>query len=226
MDTPTKPIIGGILFCNSTSPGEGGKINGLGFFTSFLAWSFPTSVRIWHAVLTLYDFKERSVEILCSVSVNNRRKIKLPTAKIDFKIQKDNYGLIIDIPLRHIFEQEGLHTFYFNIDKSNIFIRIPIMVSKLPWPQFNSKQLEFLKTDPSIPHSFRINFTCPKCSRPFIFEDSIFPDEKLADGVLAFPQSGLFDCESCETKLHLKDIQGQLRSSIKSNVVNFMRGGK
>lgn len=224
MKKKQSPILSGAIFCNSSSPGESGKVDCRGIFTSFLVWAYPTSLRLWHAILTLHNLPEGASSVTAAISYGRGKKTNLATANI--KNKKEGLGNIIRIQLGYRFEREGMYILHFNIVGSTASIRVPVKVKTQPWPNFTKKQLEFLKKNPSIPHSIRMNVLCSECSRPYVFEETVFRDETLAGGVFPFPESGLIECESCSHKMHLKDIQGQLRSSIKTAVVNAMKGMK
>jgi len=218
------PQIAGTIFCNSASQGNDGKVNCRGVFTSFLAWAYPTSIRSWNAILTIYDLDEATTTISAAISYGQGKETKLATANI--QRGKFDIGNVINIPLRYRFENEGFHLVHFTVEDSIASLRVPVKVTTKPWPNFTKKQLQFLKENSSVPHSLRMNILCSKCSRPFTLEESVLPDEKLAGGVLPFPHTGEIECESCGHILYVRDIQGQLRDSIKNAVSESMRGGK
>ncbi|MCK4822393.1 hypothetical protein KA005_41905, partial [bacterium] len=126
----------------------------------------------------------------------------------------------------HKFQNEGLYIVHFNVVGTTKVLKIPLNVATRPWPNFTKKDLAFLKNNPSLPHSIRMIVTCSNCSSPYTFEENVLTKEKLVSGVLPFPDSGLFECNNCGHKLQLKDIQGQLRSSIKTAVTTAIRGAK
>jgi hypothetical protein len=218
------PILSGALFCNSASPAESGKLDCRGIFTTFLVWAYPTSLRLWHAILTLHNLPEGTSSVTAAISFGRGKKISLATVNI--RKTQEGLGNVISIPLGHRFKREGIYMLHFNLVGSKASLKVPVQVKIQPWPRFTKKQLEFLKKNHSIPHSLRMNVLCSECSRPYVFEETVLADEPLAGGVFPFPESGLFECESCRHKMHLKDIQGQLRSSIRMAVLNAMKGRK
>jgi len=218
------PKLAAAVFCNAVSKSESGKMNCQNIFTSFLAWAYPTAFRSWFAILTVYNLPPVGTTIAVSISCDRRKKTTL--ASVDIKREQEDLGSIINIPLHHKFQNEGLHFVHFNVVGTTKVLNIPLNVVTRPWPKFSKKDLEFLKNNPSIPHSIRVNVSCSNCSSPYTFEDNVLSKEDLVGGVLPFPDLGLFECNNCGLKLNLKDIQGQLRNSIKTAVSTASRGGK
>ena len=224
MSTTHHTILSGAVFCNSASRDESGKVNCSGVFTSFLAWAYPTSLRSWYAILTLHNLPEGSTSVTAAISFGRGKSTSLASVNIDKG--REDLGSVICLPLRYKFDREGLYTVHFNILGTAIALEVPLKVATQTWPRLTNRQLEFLKKNPVIPHSIRMNVLCSKCSRPYVFEESVLPEESFAGGVLPFPESGVFECESCNHKLGMKDIQGQMRSSIKMAVLGAMKGRK
>lgn len=224
MSKKSTPQLAAAVFCNSASKGESAKMDCKGVFTSFLAWAYPTSIRIWRAVLTVYSLSKGTTTITASISRGRGKKTTLASA--DIQRGKVDVGTIINMPLSYRFPQEGFYNIHFNVVGTTASLMIPLLVSTQPWPRTTKRQRDFLKSNPAVPHSIRMNVMCSECSRPFMLEESVLPDEQFAEGVLPFPDSGKLECGTCSHILHLKDIQGQLRSSIKAGVTAAMRGGK
>lgn len=218
------PKIASALLCNVVNVGASGKIECKDIFTSFLAWGFPTSIRKWNAIITAYNMPIGSNTI--SVSIGFGRGKRKSLANVDFERNKPNLGNILSVSLQHQFEKEGIYTLSFNLIESTCSFKIPINVIAEKWPSFNKKDIETLKKNPSIPGSIRTNLICSDCSRPYVFEEVINPEISLADGVLNFPEDGAFECESCGRILFLKDIQGQIRNSIKNAIRATRKGEK
>jgi hypothetical protein len=222
MSSKKQPIFTGVIFCNSASKDNSRKINCRDVFTSFLAWAYPTSVRQWYAILTLHNLPDGITSISADISQGQNEKHTLVSANVE-KARPD-VGNVIVLPLRYKFTTDGLYMVHFNIQGMNISTDAPLRIITQKWPKFSKKQLDFLKINNSIPHSIRINVNCAECSRPYVFEESAFSQKSLTGGVLPFPQTGTFKCDSCSHKLDLMDIQGQLRSSLKNAVIGAMKG--
>lgn len=218
------PMLTSAIFCNFVSKGESGKVDCRDVFTTFLTWAYPTAFRTWFAILAVYNLPPETTSI--SVSISRGRGKKTTLISVDIVDVGENFGTIVNIPLRYKFQNEGFHIIHFNVVGTTTVLRIPVNVITQPWPKLSGKQIAFLKSTPSIPHCIRTNILCSSCSSPYVFEENVIPNEELVKGVLPFPESGIFECENCGYKLHLKDIQGQLRSSIKMAVTAAIRGGQ
>ena len=224
MRSNVKLKLSGGIFCNSASKDESGAINCRRIFTSFLAWGYPTTVRTWHAIVTAHGFPKGTTSIAVSISYGRREKTTLTTS--DIESPKPEIGNVMNVPLAYQFEKEGLYTVHFNVVGSTEALKVLLRVITQPWPKFTRQELRFLEKNPSIQHSIRANIICTDCSQPYVFEESVLPDEKLQLGVFPFPELGVFECDTCGHQLHLKDMQGQIRESIKKTVSAMMRKGK
>jgi hypothetical protein len=224
MSSKSELMLAAAVFCTSVSPSESGKIICRDIFTTHLAWSYPTAFRSWFAILTLYNLPPGTTTIV--VSISRGRGPKTTLASADIKRAPEDLGSVINIPLRHKFQNEGLHIVHFNLVGTTKVLKIPLNVATRPWPNFTKKDLAFLENNPSLPHSIRMIVTCSNCSSPYTFEENVLTKDKLLSGVLPFPDSGMFECNNCGYKLQLKDIQGQLRSSIKTALIMFKKGDR
>ena len=74
-----------------------------------------------------------------------------------------------------------------------------------------------------IPHKVSAQVKCKNCSHSYLFEEKILESEKDSGGTIPFPESGIYECDNCGHKMKLKDIQGQIRASIKDNLSNFIK---
>lgn len=222
---PKKHIgqFGSAIFCNNATPGQGGKTDCRGIFTSFLVWGYPTSFKVWNAIVTLYNLPQGTTSISVSISKRNGKKKTLAVG--DTTSSKRRLGEILIIPLACQFKEEGFYNVHFNIVGTTKSLKVPLKVTTQKWPEFTKKEKGFIHDNPNLIGPIRINITCSDCSQPYIFEEAVLPDYQLAHGVHAFPQTGTFECESCGRIIHLKDFQGRIRSSIKTAVSAAMRGG-
>ncbi len=211
------------IFCNSASTEDSGKINCRGIFTSFLVWAYPSSVKFWHAIVTIYNLPLATSSISVSISYGKSKKTTLAT--VDVESPDRDFGSILNIPISYQFNREGYYTVHFNLIGTTKTLKIPVKVFTQAWPKFSEKEIEYLKKNPTKIGPIRANIICSDCSQPYIFEDILFPDYKIAHGVHPFPDSGEFECDTCGRILNLKDIQGQIRSSIRIAVTSALKGG-
>ena len=64
---------------------------------------------------------------------------------------------------------------------------------------------------------------CKNCGHSCLFEEKILESEEHSGGTIPFPESGIHECDNCGHNMKLKDIQGQIRASIKDNLSNFLK---
>jgi hypothetical protein len=222
MKSKQKPRITSVIFCNAAGAGESGHIYCRDVFTAFLAWGYPTSIRSWFSVMTVHGLPEGRSEVLISISRKTGPKTKLATVEI--RQGPIDVGNVVTVQLNFEFRHEGYYTVHFDLVGSTRVLKIPVKVVTQPWPQFTPEEIKFIRESPSMVKSIRTNIFCRHCSRPYVFEETVLPDLKLADNVYPFPDSGIFKCDSCGHKLLLKDIQGQIRSSFKTALPAAMKG--
>ena len=111
----------------------------------------------------------------------------------------------------------GSYELLFSIPRTHRTLTIAFEVRKKDWPQFTKAETEFAKANPNCAKSIRANIHCAKCSYAYVFEETLLeapPD----GGVQRFPESGEFKCIDCQDTLELRDLQGQLRASLKEQV--------
>lgn len=224
MSNKKLPSFGSAIFCNSATQGERGKVDCRGIFTSFLAWGYPTSIRNWQAIVTIYDLPEETIRVSVAIAHRGDKRRVLATAKVA-KTGRE-LGSVVHIPLRHQFDRDGIYNVFFNIVGTTKSLKVPVRVSTQDWPEFTRREIELMRKNKSLPNAIRAIITCLKCSSPYTFEEALLPEHKMAGGVQPFPSSGFIACASCGWKIDLKDIQGQVRSSMKTAVQIASKGGE
>lgn len=226
MSKTKAPFFGEAILCNSTSHGESGKIDSKGLFTSFLAWSYPTSNRNWHLIFGLYDFPGGVVEI--KVTITHPLALKeniIYDQAINLPKKRYQVGHLIDLDVNCEFEYEGYYQANISLRDFSITKSIPLKVVTQPWPEFTPNEIDYFLKTPSIPHKVRLVVVCSECSSSYIFEESALEESELSEGVYVFPSNGSFDCLKCGHKMNLRDIQGQMRKSLKASIPSNRRGG-
>jgi len=222
MSKKKPPSFGSAIFCNSATQGERGKVDCRGIFTSFLAWSYPTFMRNWQAIVTIYDLPKKTIGVSVAIACGRGKKETLATA--DVEKREGELGNVLHIPLRYQFHKEGIYNIFFNIIGTVKMLKVPLKVSTQDWPEFTDREIESIRRKKNLPNAIRAVVICSDCSKPYTFEEALLPGHKIADGVEPFPNSGSIICESCGTKIYLKDVQGQVRSSMKTAVQRVRKG--
>jgi len=215
------------LLCTGVTRGQEGKLNCTDIFTAFLAWETPTSIRNWFGVYTMYNLPIGTTNIAVSIArgkTGRGEKTTLATADINHK--GSDLGSVLSVPLVYQFPAPGDYTIVFQEIGGNASIKIPLRVIMEPWPTFNKKEYEIIRNTPQIPKVIRSVINCAGCSRPYTFEEPFLPELEITEGTIRFPKDGIHECESCGHHLDLKDIQGQVRNSIKKAVANIKSGGR
>lgn len=222
MSNKRPPSFGSAIFCNSATQGERGKVDCRGIFTSFLAWGYPTSIRNWQAIVTIYNLPKETTAVSVAIAYRRGKRKTLATADIE-KGEKE-LGNVLHIPLRYQFYREGIYNIFFNIIGTIKTLKVPLKVSTQDWPEFTDREIELIRKNKNLPNAIRAIVICSDCSKPYTFEEALLPGHKMADGVQPFPNSGFIICESCGAKIYLKDVQGQVRSSMKTAAQRARKG--
>jgi len=212
--------LGSGILADSIKKSEQGKIDCYGVFTLFHAWGYPCS-RSWNAIVSAFELPKGHTSITVTI---NRGKNNLKTlATVDIDNEETNNITVIPIPLKYRFDKSGPYYLEFSILESIRKLKIPFEVQTKDWPEFTQKEIEFARNNNAIPKSIRANVQCDKCRYTYIFEETFIPELRPTGGVRNFPESGKFECSDCGQILELRDIQGQLRASLKNIIVQKMR---
>lgn len=219
--------LGSAIFCTGVSKEENGKINCSNVFTSFLSWGYPTAIRNWYVVFTIYNLPKETVSLIVSIAkgVSGRRK-RDTIATIDIQNLGSDIGSVFNIPLSYQFPSSGDFTITLQVVGGSTKINIPLRVIEQAWPTFSKNEIKIIRNNNQIPKFIRSVINCSDCSRPYTFEETFLPEIKNTVGTFPFPENGVFECESCGRLIYLKDIQGQVRSSIRKAIDSIKKGGK
>lgn len=212
--TPQKYIgkLGSGLLSDNVKSSEKGKVDCYGVFTIMYAWGYPCS-RTWKATITIFELPKGKTSITVNLMKGN--KIIKALANVTIETDEPNSVIVVPIPMKYRFEKHGLYNLEFSLKDNKNKLRLPFEVRTNEWTQFTEKEIEFAKGNSSIPQSIRANVHCDKCEHAYIFEETFLPELELKGGILRFPESGKFECEECDHAIELRDIQGQLRASLK-----------
>jgi hypothetical protein len=218
--TQTAKIGSGILADNSVTL-DNGKVIAQGLITTFWAWGFPCS-RTCVAFTTIFDFPIGTMTLLVSLA-NKEGETLRALSTIDIKSDSNNGAMTAVTPLRIEFTEPGYFSIVCTLKGQPNGVTLPFLVKQREWPDFSEAEKQFAIKNESVIHKMRANVQCKKCSYSFIFEESIV-DEATPGGVTRFPESGQLKCGDCGHVLQLRDIQGQLRASLKAVLAIAMKG--
>lgn len=212
------PRFGGGILTDNISLADTGKINAHGIFTMFWAWDFPCHRRAV-AIITLFDLPKRKTKVTVSVKKKGSKAKKLASLLVESKGEAPPPTPTIH--LTFTFNSAGTYELLFSLPRTRRTLKIAFEVRKKDWPQFTKVEREFAKNNPNCIKSIRTNVQCNKCSYAYVFEESLLetqPDK----GVERFPDSGKYKCKGCKHTLTLRDLQGQIRTSLKDHIKKAM----
>ena len=216
--TIKQPRFGGGVVCDIAKPHPSGKIDANGIFTKFWAWGYPAN-RNWSLIITLFYVPKKQTTLIFGVRKKGSSKIDtVGTADI----QDDNFDNqhTINVQLGYAFEYEGDYEIVCTLKDYKTKLVVPFNIRTKDWPTFNEKEIEFLNENKEkIPFKLSAQIKCKDCGHLYNFEENILPEEETSGGAIRFPETGEHECEHCGRILKLKDIQGQIRASIKDNLV-------
>ncbi len=212
------PKFGSGIVCDSARPHPSGKIVAAGIFTMFWAWGFPAN-RNWSLIITLFYVPKKQTTLIFGIRKRGSSKVDtIGTADIQDN-NPDNQHTI-NVQLGHVFESEGDYEIICTLKDYKTKLIIPFNIRTRDWPIFNGKEIDYLnKNKTKLPYKLSAQIKCKDCGHLYNFEEIVLPDEEVSGGAIRFPESGIYECEHCGRLLKLKDIQGQIRASIKDNLV-------
>ena len=215
------PKFGSGILADSAHTDAGGKVSCKGLFTIFWAWAYPCT-RSGNILATIFDLPKGTTSVSISLGKRGTGGKKKSVALVDVDSEDTDGAMILHVPFKHRFNAPGKYEIVLNFRDYAGSLRIPFNLSERPWPKFTAKEKAFAEKNPDVQSAFRMNVHCASCGHAYIFEESLL-DAEPRGGVLKFPESGVFVCEECGRNIQLRDMQGQLRQSLKDNVTAQMR---
>lgn len=215
-------FFGSAFLVNSVKESDDKKIDGYGLISAFYSWGYPCD-RSWVLLFSLFDLQVGMTSV--KISIRHKRELakrKVMTIHVDVSAEGST---TIHYPLAYRFDKAGRYFIICEIEGSSKKIIVPFDVITKEWPEFSQKEINFGKDSQFIPHSLKANVNCSGCKEAYIFEESFLPDFEPGPGALSFPKLGEKECSNCGQLLFLKDIQGQIRASLKKLITEKM-GGK
>jgi len=217
---PINPILGSGILANSSSRSQIGKLDCLGIITIFWAWAFP-SITHWKALITIFNLKKGKTAI--TVSIGKRNSIKLSSlVMMDIEVKDNLSSITVPIVLNYKFSELGLYNLVISFKNYPGKLKIPFEVREKKWPVITNAEKRFINEKKGFFPKFQANVHCDKCDHVYVFEESIGEIKNGKGGVFSFPENGVFECIECGNILHLKDMQGQLRSALKDIILKKM----
>lgn len=219
------PRFGGALIADNSRPQNSGTVDLHGVFTIMHAWGYP-ALRAWSTVITIFDLPKKQTTL--HVGIKRKGSSQIDTiATADINDQNVGNAHTINLELGYRFESEGDYEIICSLKDYKTKIRIPLRLNTRTWPAFSTKEIVVLEKNKSlIPHKVSAHVKCKNCGHSFLFEEKILVIEEHSGGTIPFPESGIYECDNCGHNMKLKDIQGQIRASIKDNLSNFLKSNK
>lgn len=218
---PINPFLGSGILANSSSRSQIGKLDCSGIITIFWAWAFPC-IRHWQALITIFNLKTGKTPITVSVGKRNSKKLSSLLMR-DIEVKDDLSSITVAITLNYKFDALGLYNLVISFRDYPDKLKIPFEVKEKKWPIITDAERGFIKEQKGFSPKFQANVHCDKCDHVYVFEESIGVIKRGKGGAFSFPENGVFECIECGNILHLKDIQGQLRSALKDVILKQMR---
>lgn len=210
------------LIADNARPQTSGKLDLHGVFTIMHAWGYPAT-RVWTMVLTIFDLPR--IQTTLHVGIRRKGSKQIDTlATADLKDELIDNAHTINMSIGYRFEQEGDYEIVCTLKDYTSTLKIPLRLKTREWPTFTESEISTLEQNKSLlPHKVSAQVKCKKCEQHYVFEEKILPSENYSGGTIPFPENGFYECENCDHKLKLKDIQGQIRASIKDNLLQFIK---
>jgi hypothetical protein len=216
-----KPWFGGGLISDSARPQNSGKIDIHGVFTNMYCWGYP-AIRAWSHVVTVFDLPRAKTPMIIGIKRKGSSEIDT-LATVDIKDESIDNSHTILSELGFRFQKEGDYEIISYFKDYPIKLKTPIRIRTRDWPTFSVKEIEVLEKNKAlIPHKVGAQVKCSQCNQHYVFEEKILDSVEPSGGTSPFPENGVYECDNCGHRMKLKDIQGQIRASIKDNLTKFI----
>lgn len=215
------PKFGSGVLADSAHADDKGKVSCKGLFTIIWAWAYPCT-RSGNILATIFDLPKGTTSVSVSLGKRGSGGKKKSLSLVDVQSEEPAGAMTLHVPFKHRFTEAGRYEVVLKLRDYPGTLRIPFNLREREWPEFSAKEKAFAEKNSDVQSAFRMNVHCASCEHAYIFEESLLSAEPKG-GVLPFPDSGVFVCEECGRKLQLRDMQGQLRQSLKDNIAAQMR---
>lgn len=216
-----KPWFGGGIISDSARPQNSGKIDTHGIFTNMYCWGYP-AFRAWSLVVTIFDLPRVKTPVLIGIKRKGNSEIDT-IAIVDVKDESNDnsHSLLVDLGYR--FQKEGDYEIITYFKDYPARFKTNIRIRTRDWPIFSENEIQVLEKNKALlPHKVSAQVKCSQCNQHYVFEEKILDSVEYSGGTTPFPENGIYECDSCGHRLKLKDIQGQIRATIKDNLIKFI----
>ena len=216
------PSIGSAILADRSNKDETQKVNINGAFTTFWAWGFPC-FRKWTATVTLFNLPKGKTSMKAYLNGPSIKNIIIAGGGIETKYEDTNF--IMQFDLEYMFKKPGKYFIDFRYDDFDDSLTVPFEIREKNWAKFTRSEIKFVRKHKNIPDNIEVDIQCKKCDSMYTFVEAIGPEIYLRmPEARQFPLDGSFPCDKCNNIIDLKDIQGQVRETLKGMIISAMRG--
>ena len=208
MGSTKKPKIVFLALADSHRIGADKKVDCFGIFSKFYVWGFPANRKV-SCILGISNFKD---EATISLFWKPPKEGRIRIGSINVKKQKERFETVVPLAGSFTISMTKTQIHYLEAEIEGEVFRTPLIVTRKKWPHFTQKKVNELLKDPSVIKSAASEVSCSTCGHRYLFEVHLDKSKPISGGAQNFPEDGLLICKTCETKLYLKDIEGQMRS--------------
>lgn len=217
-----KPTFGSGLLFDSHTEMANNKINGQGVINIFRAWDFPC-FRSATAIISCFRLSKGITT--GDIFFSKLRGVKEELiGSFEISAPTNNTCISITTPLLLRLDKTGYHYIKAVFHNYKSTMKIPFTVNMQKWPIFSKEEQLYIKNNRNLFGSLRVNVHCQKCKHAYIFEENITEEVVTPGGVMIFPESGKYKCTECGEIIYLRDIQGQIRFTLKQMILQSKKG--
>lgn len=228
------PQFGSSLLARRAEETARGVVDCHGLITIFWAWAFPCT-RTWHSVVTIHDLLPQTrYTVYFDIDGDTMRRPKRlaeaaieagPGPEVEYADPTIPRNLNTSLNARVSFAFPAGGTYHVNatLKGTPVNISTPVSVILRAWPVLSDEEIKFAKANDVLPKAIRANVHCAHCHHAYVLEEAIENKAKSKGGTIRFPESGRLRCVQCARSIPVKDIQGQLRQSLKEKIQEAMK---
>lgn len=208
--------IGGGLNCDGFKIGQSNKLDLEGTFTVMYLYAFPAQ-RIWSLVFSALDVAPND-EV--NVFLEGPSGHKTQVSNTAFPKEPNNPHINASI-IAYSFIEAGTHRFSFEVNGTSQDAEVLFLAVLREWPEFDEEEINLVRNSKGLYSSkASVSVKCGTCSTVYDFEEKLLAEEVITKGYMSFPEEGFLSCPKCQNRIELRDIQGQLRASLKAGITS------